>query len=49
MEEWLKQTIFDSGCFEACKKIYPDFDNFLKEKIVAIRGDIEKVEFGMSK
>lgn len=48
MEERLKQTIFDSAAFDFLKQAHPDFDAYLREKIVPIRGDIILERFGMN-
>ena len=36
----IQKEVFSSQWFNRCRQIIPDFEGYIKEKIVAVEGDI---------
>ncbi len=44
----IKREIFQSECFNEVKKLIPDLNKYLEEKIIPVEGDISKPNLNMS-
>ena len=48
IEERVKKLIFGSQCFDVLKEQVSNFDNFVRDHIVPLKGDIVQERFGLS-
>ena len=48
VQQRMLDDVFDSEIWERCRKLYPGFDEILREKVTAVAGDITEAYLGMS-
>jgi hypothetical protein len=40
LEDRLRKDILDSECFDRCRRSVPNYDQYVKNNVIAVSGDV---------